>query len=57
MKKALKLNNTILRHDELHQLIQLNDYVSFRFLKNIDNDLALYLVEFRNNNFIVVKVK
>ena len=55
INKLLKLNNQNITHMDLLKVRHLNDYVSMRVIEARDN-YNLYLIHFKNDNFIVVKV-
>ena len=55
INKLLKLNNQNITHKDLLKVRHSNDYVSMRVIEERDN-YNLYLIHFKNDNFVVVKV-
>ena len=55
INKLLKLNNRNITNMDLLSIRHLSDYVSMRRIEERDN-FNLYLIHFKNDNFIVVKV-
>ena len=55
INKLLKLNNQTITHADLLNIRHLNDYVSMKKIEECNN-FNLYLIHFKNDNFIVVKV-
>lgn len=55
ISKLLKFNNKVISNIELLSFRHLSDYVSMKMIDEYDN-FNLYLVHFRNDNFIIVKV-
>ena len=55
ISKLLKFNNKFISNKELLGFRHLSDYVGMERIKEF-NSFNLYLVHFRNDNFIIVKV-
>lgn len=57
MKRLLKLNNQTISNFELLQLRHCNDYVGLSTIKQLASGSRLVLIQLKNDNYIVVKVK
>lgn len=55
--KLLKLNNKTITNMDLLNLRYYNDYVGLETIKELDSGMRLVLVQLRNYNYFVVKVR